>query len=81
MTFLFHWEFILGILAVIVLSFGLLYTTKVARRQKYQGEIDAEISEKIQEHPVTRNPVFLAYIIGIGLALAYMVYLAINSNY
>ncbi|HYK74360.1 MAG TPA: hypothetical protein VEV44_14795 [Pseudoneobacillus sp.] len=78
---MFHWEFVLSIIAVIVLSIGLLYTAKVSRRQKYQGEYDAQISEKIQDHPIIRNPVFLAYIIGIGLALAYMVYLAINSSY
>lgn len=78
---MFHWEFLLSIIAFIVLLGGLLYTVRVAKRQRYQGEYDAEISDKIQAHPVTRNPVFFAYIIGIGLALAYMVYLALNSNY
>jgi hypothetical protein len=78
---LFHWEFLLAILAVIVLSGGLLYTLRVAKRQRYQGEYDVEISERIQENPITRNPVFLAYIIGLGLALAYMVYVALSGKY
>jgi predicted permease len=77
---LFHWEFFLSIIAVIFLTSGLVYTMRIAKRQRYQGEYDDEISEKIQAHPIIRNPVFLAYIIGLGLALAYMVYVALSSN-
>jgi hypothetical protein len=78
---MFHWEFSLAIIAVLVLSAGLLYTVRVAKRQRYQGEYDVEISEKIQEHPITRNPVFLAYIIGLGIAFAFMVYVALSGKY
>lgn len=78
---MFHWEFYLSLIAAVVLTAGLLYTVRVAKRQRYQGEYDADISEKIHDHPYTRNPVFFAYIIGIGIALAYMVYVALRSNY
>lgn len=77
---MFHWEFLLSVIAVVILLGGLLYTIRLSKRQRYQGEYDTEISEKIQEHPITRNPVFLAYIIGIGLALAYMIYVALSAN-
>lgn len=77
---MFHWEFFLTLVAAVVLSAGLLYTLRVARRQRYQGEYDAEISEKIQDHPVIRNPVFLAYLLFFALVLSLIVYVTISSQ-
>jgi hypothetical protein len=74
-------SFILGVVALLVLTGGLIYTYKIGRRQKLQREYDTEISEKVEEHPYIRNPVFLAYIIGIGLVIAYMIYIAMNSTW
>jgi hypothetical protein len=78
---MFQWGFLISLVIIVILSGGLLYTLRVAKRQRFQGEYDTEISGKIEEHPITRNPVFLVYIVGIGIALAYMVFVAINSNY
>ncbi|MHC0035610.1 hypothetical protein [Pseudoneobacillus sp. C159] len=75
---MFHWEFLLSLIVGVVILVGLIYTLQLARRQRYQSEYDAEISEKVQAHPYTRNPVFLAYIIGLGLALCWIIYVALN---
>jgi uncharacterized membrane protein YidH (DUF202 family) len=77
---MFHWEFLLSIIAMIILLGGLLYTMRVARRQRNQGEYDVEINQKVQAHPYTKNPVMLAYVIGLGLVLAYMVYVALSAS-
>jgi hypothetical protein len=74
-------SFILGFIALLVLTGGLIYTYKIGSRQKLQREYDTEINEKVEEHPYIRNPVFLAYIIGIGLVIAYMIYIAMNSTW
>lgn len=77
---MFHWEFSLSLIAALILTAGLIYTARVARRQRYQGEYDAEISEKIQAHPITRNPVFLAYLFFLVLVIVYIIYFAVSGN-
>ncbi len=72
---LFDLTFILLILGLLILVGGLFYTIKIGRLvQARQSEFDTEISDKIQKHPVLLNPVFLAYVIGIGLMILYMLY-------
>lgn len=54
---------------------GLFYTLRIGRLvSARQSELDNEINEKIRKHSILLNPVFLAYIIGIGLVILYMLY-------
>lgn len=72
---MFDLNFILTVLVLIILVGGLLYTLRIGRLASVkQSEFDSEINEKTRRHPVLLNPVFLAYIIGIGLAILYIVY-------
>mgnify|MGYP005827996323 CR=1 FL=1 len=69
----------LAVLALLILISGLIYTFKIGKISSIrQSEYDTEINEKVQRHPALLNPVFLAYIIGIGLALLYLVYVAVS---
>jgi energy-converting hydrogenase Eha subunit F len=73
-------NFTLSVIAFLILVVGFVYTIRVAKNQRYQrGEYDTQINEKVQVHPYTRNPVFIAYLIFIGLVLAYIIYLATTS--
>jgi hypothetical protein len=72
-------SWVLLIIALLVLTGGLLYTYRIGKRQKLQGEYDTEIDEKVAEHPYILNPVFLAYFIGIGLVIVYALYIAIRA--
>ncbi|MDF2854975.1 MAG: hypothetical protein K0Q87_826 [Neobacillus sp.] len=72
---MFDLPFILSGLVLLILLGGLLYTLKVGRLVSVrQSEYDTEINEKTQRHPYLLNPVFLAYIIGIGLVIVYIIY-------
>lgn len=72
---LFDLYFILSGLGLLILVGGLFYTLRIGRLvQARQSEFDTEINEKIRRHPILLNPVFLAYIIGIGLMILYMLY-------
>jgi hypothetical protein len=65
--------------ALLILVWGLIYTIRNGKVvSTRQSELDTEINEKTQNHPMLLNPIFLAYIIGIGLAILYIVYQAIN---
>jgi hypothetical protein len=76
---LFDLPFILSGLVLLVLLSGLFYTFKVGSLVSVrQSEYDTEINEKTQRHPYLLNPVFLAYIIGIGLVIVYIIYHAAN---
>lgn len=72
---MFDFYFILSSLGLLILVGGLFYTLRFGRLvQARQSEFDTEINEKIPRHPILLNPVFLAYIIGIGLMILYMLY-------
>ncbi len=66
----------LVILFTIVLIIGFIQTIRVGQTQNGQNgsEIDSEISGVVKAHPYARNPVFWAYIIGLGIVFAYMFY-------
>jgi hypothetical protein len=73
---------ILAVIAFLILGGGFIYTLKIGRLISIrQREFDTEINEKIQRHPILLNPVFLAYVIGIGLVILYIVYLAISASW
>lgn len=72
---MFDLYFILSGLGLLILVGGLFYTLKIGRLvSARQSEFDPEINEKTRRHPILLNPVFLAYIIGIGLMILYMLY-------
>ncbi|WP_374720977.1 hypothetical protein [Peribacillus tepidiphilus] len=67
---------ILSLIVVVIIGFSFVYTTIIVKNQKnIKGEFDSQISEKVQEHPYIRNPVFIAYLVFGGLLLLYIFYL------
>ncbi len=72
---LFDLYFILSGLVLLILVGGLLYTLTTGRFvTARQSEFDAEINEKTRRHPILLNPVFLAYVVGIGLVILFILY-------
>lgn len=72
-------NFIIAVLAVLILVSGLYYTYKLGRSQEVaQSKYDTEINEKVQDHIFIRNPVFITYAVGLFLVIAYIVYLTIS---
>lgn len=45
-----------------------------AQADNRQNGLDSSISAVVKESPYARNPVFWAYIVGLALILAYIVY-------
>ncbi|WP_433749261.1 hypothetical protein [Falsibacillus pallidus] len=73
---------ILSIVCVAILAFALIYTLFIAKGQKaVEGEMDSKISGAVKEHSYIRNPIFLTYIIVLGLALLYVAYEAFQHRY
>jgi amino acid permease len=73
--------FILGIVGLIILAVAMLNTYKAGRQANAQSTTqDASVSEKVQDHYVLKNPVFLAYIVAGILILSYLVYVALNTG-
>ncbi|WP_153126244.1 hypothetical protein [Peribacillus tepidiphilus] len=67
---------ILSLIVVVIIGFSFVYTTIIVKNQKnIKGEFDSQISEKVQEHPYIRNPIFIAYLVFAGLLLLYIFYL------
>ncbi|KMJ58443.1 hypothetical protein AB685_11195 [Bacillus sp. LL01] len=74
--------FILAIVALIIVAVAMVYTYKVGRQAETQAtNQDSSISEKVQDHYVMKNPVFLAYGIAAVLILLYIAYAALNSTW
>lgn len=72
-------NFILGIIALIILVTSLVLTMRAGKlAETRQSEFDSTINGKVQERPYVRNPIFLAYIIGIGVVLVYLFYIGIT---
>ncbi|WP_044022569.1 hypothetical protein [Bacillus sp. SG-1] len=68
---------ILILLSAGVLVYSLVYTFKVGRQQKaLKNELDTDLPEKVQEHPYTRNPIFLAFIISAVIVILFILYYA-----
>lgn len=64
------------ILFTIILIIGFVQTIRLGQTQGQGQEstIDSDISDVVKAHPYTRNPVFWAYIVGLALAFAYLIY-------
>lgn len=74
-------SFVLSVLVLLIAVIGFVYTVSLGRRQKLQGEYDAPVNEKIQQHPYIRNPVLLAYFLAGLLAAGSIIYLAMNTRW
>lgn len=70
---------LLLLLFTIAMIIGLVYTYRVAENQRKRERYDTAIGEKVQENPITRNPVFLTYLVGLGIAFLYLVYVIVIS--
>ncbi|AEH48764.1 hypothetical protein [Parageobacillus thermoglucosidasius] len=73
-----QWAFALSIIAVFIAVAGGVYTYRLGRQQKWQGELDAPLPEKVQEHAYLRNPVLLAYVSAFLLAAIVILFLALR---
>ncbi|WP_458414061.1 hypothetical protein ACNQFZ_03985 [Schinkia sp. CFF1] len=64
------------ILFTIILIIGFVQTIRLGQAQadNRQNGLDSSISAVVKESPYARNPVFWAYIVGLALILAYIVY-------
>jgi hypothetical protein len=72
----------LGVLVVLIVLVSLVYTLRVGKGvSERKSKMDTQLSEKVQEHPYSRNPVFLAYLIAALVVLAYIFYLAYTISW
>jgi glucose uptake protein GlcU len=77
-----YMNFILGIIALIILVIGLVYTIWTGKLvDARQSEYDTKINEKVEERPYLRNPIFLAYMIFIGILLFYLIYVGLSTEW
>lgn len=75
-------DMVLMVLGLLILVGGLFYTLKLGKNTKYQTEgYDTELHDKVKDHPYTRNPVFLTYIIAAILTLGFIAYYALSSRW
>jgi len=73
---------VLGVIALLILATSLIYTFKVGKLvSERKAKYDTQINERVQDHPYTRNPVFLTYLIAAVLSLAYIFYLAFTISW
>ncbi|MCA1319049.1 hypothetical protein LC085_03920 [Bacillus tianshenii] len=73
-------DLMLGVIALLIVVGGFIYTYRVGRRSNSSqgGEMDSVISEKVQDHYVLRNPIFLAYLVAAVLILIFIGYAALS---
>ncbi len=72
-------DFILAILALIIVTGAMVYTYRLGRRADTQATgQDSSISEKVQDHYVMKNPVFVSMFVATVLILLYIVYAALR---
>jgi hypothetical protein len=75
-------DIVLSVIAFLILAVGLIYTLKIGKNTKYQTDgYDPEISDKVQAHPYTRNPIFLAFIIFALLFFIFLAYYALTMRW
>ena len=70
--------FVLSALSVLIAIIGFVYTVRLGRQQRWQGELDGLIPKTVQEHAYLRNPVLLAYVLAVLLAIFAIGYLALR---
>ncbi|CAG9619911.1 hypothetical protein [Sutcliffiella rhizosphaerae] len=72
-------DFILAVLALIIVVGAMGYTYRIGRQSNTQTSThDSSISEKVQEHYVLKNPVFVALLVATILILLYIAYAALR---
>ncbi|BBW96869.1 hypothetical protein ACPVTF_05960 [Geobacillus icigianus] len=71
--------FVLSILSVLIAVIGFVYTVRLGRQQRWQGELDGPIPKPVEEHAYLRNPMLLAYVLAALLAAFAIGYLALQS--
>ncbi|UII57224.1 hypothetical protein LS684_07215 [Cytobacillus spongiae] len=65
-----------------ILVFSLVYTLRITKQQKVvKSNLDTKIDKRVEEHPYTRNPVFLTYGIFFVLLLLIITFIALSTNY
>jgi ABC-type Fe3+ transport system permease subunit len=75
-------DVVLSVVALLILIIGLWYTLNIAKNTKNKTDgYDTEINENVQAHPYTRNPVFLAYIIGALVFFVFLAYYALSMRW
>jgi hypothetical protein len=73
---------VLSVLVLIILIYGLVYTVRIGLNQKKQkSEFDTEVDEKVQDHSIIRNPIFLTYLIAALLIGFYIIYMSLGSSW
>ncbi|WP_243385384.1 hypothetical protein [Bacillus kexueae] len=77
-----YMNFILGILALIILITSFILTMRAGKLvDARQSEYDSSINEKVEGRPYLRNPIFIAYLVGIGVVLFYLIYIGLSSSW
>lgn len=77
-----YMNFILGVLVLIILIVSFILTMRAGKLTDVrQSEYDTNINEKVQTRPYIRNPIFIAYIVGIGVMLFYLIYVGATSSW
>lgn len=73
-------DLMLGIIALLIIVGALFYTSRIGKRanSSQSPEVDSAISEKVQDHYVLRNPIFVAYFVAAVLVLIYIGYAALS---
>lgn len=61
---------IYSVLVILVSLFGLIYTYRLLQNQK--NKYDTGVSERVEAHPYTLNPVFISYIIALILSVIFL---------
>ncbi|ASS88304.1 hypothetical protein P9199_12215 [Geobacillus stearothermophilus] len=70
--------FVLSALSVLIAVIGFVYTVRLGRQQRWQGELDGPVPKTVQEHAYMRNPMLLAYVLAALLAIFAIGYLALR---
>ncbi|MFC0296815.1 hypothetical protein [Geobacillus jurassicus] len=70
--------FVLSVLSAFIAVIGFIYTVRLGRQQRWQGELDGPIPKTVGEHAYLRNPVLLAYILAVLLSILAIGYLALR---
>lgn len=62
-------------LVLTILVIGLVMTYRLTKMtQKQRGEYDKQWSEKVLDHPVVLNPIFITYLLFAILTLGFILY-------
>ncbi|WP_100330749.1 hypothetical protein [Bacillus xiapuensis] len=70
---------VLIFVVIATVVFSVFYTFRVLKQQQAVKEgLDQPVPNAVQGHPYLKNPIFWSYLIGFGLLLAFIFYLAVR---